>query len=836
MERKGAAFGPEEFGEAVFGLPPPVRLSVSLRESPPGAVFEALPDPFARIGGREGLGSIVLGRVTVEGLGNAGDRPIALFLERDACAAAEPVENPARDQAFERHYRELLRLGEKDGAPVLHPLALGAVRGEPPALPSSPPLIFCKRRRLFFVPPCPRCGRPLADCRDDALLVAAGLATYSGSGRRYVYCTACGAGQAAGGPGFFGCGEGTNGGVAGSRWDLVRAWGRLVGEAAGADPSFPCPGCAHAGGCYPAGSSEGEALRLLVPFSFHGFRVFALEYLPLTYGEFCDLLGGQSWEALRSGLAERRAFDRLAALPKAPAGAAGSGAAGRRLFLAGEASGRRALERLLLKLSAFRELCRGVHAVHRVLGRPHLGLGPDGAWVGLGAGGPYAPAYWSFELRLGGMDAARCAGGAEVEDPLVGAEPDRFSCLPPSDPDPEYAHPSIARRASGGPFPGRLTVLSVEPSGGSDARVVRALLAGATRGLEDWGPADRLRVGFGRAQGFGGDFSLAFFQEARVREGVRLASEPFLSSAEDLAQWELLRTLPQVEAACSVERGFGPECDLYSLGVLLFRALLASPVASRDGEGVLERCRDAAARLAQSVGGPSSPGGDAQTAATWIEAFREELQDPRFDPEDGVPRDLWEDALALGFRLAVPPPGVSLASFLEELDGLRARAEEALLQGQEPAAGEGELREILGELIADPSWLDAALGGGAPPPTPLPDPPAVPEVSPFPGAEVPPAVSEPPAPERPDLDATVILRKPGASAQAPSPSAAPRTPEPPPAGAQEDLEATVILRGGGAPPPRGQTPTPGDASGEEEPGEDLEKTIILRPAARPKEK
>lgn len=819
MEQKGAAFGPEEFGAAVFGLAAPVRLSVNLRETPAGAAFEALPDPFARIGGREGLGTIVLGRVAVEALGSVADRTIALYLEGDACAAADPLENPVRDRAFERHHRELLRLTREAGAPVLRPLDLGAVRGEPTR---SPPLTFCKRRRLFFVPPCPRCGRPLADCRDDALLAAAGLPTYSGSGRRHVYCPACAPGPAAAAPAFFGCGDAPDGAAAGSRWDLVRAWGRLVGEAAGPDPSFPCPGCAHAGGCYPAGSGEGDALRLLVPFSFHGFRAFALEYLPLTFGEFCDLLGGQPWEALRSKLAERRAFDRLAALGQAPVGAAGSGGAARRLFFSDAESGRRALEALLLKLWAFLELTRGVHAVHRVLGRPHLGLGPDGAWVGLGAAGPCAPAYWSFELRLGGVDAARCAGGAEGEDSCAGAEARRCSCRPPPDPDPEYAHPAIARRASGGPFPGRLTVLSVEPSGGSDARVVRVLLAGATRGLEDWGPADRLRVGFGRAQGFGGEFALSFAQEARVREGVRLASEPRAFSAEELAQWELLRSVPQVEAACALERGFGSECDLYSLGMLLLRALLAG----RDGEGALERCREAAVRLAQAAGAGAGPGGEAQAVQARARALREALEDLGFDPQDGVPRELWDDALSLGLRLAAPPPGATLAPFLEELDGLRARAEEAFLQG--PAPLEGELRAILGELIADPSWLDAALGGGMHAPAPL-EAAAAPEAPPAPVPEAAPAAPEPPAAA--DLDATVILRGPGAPAPGAAPGAADRVPEVPgglaPAG--EDLEATVIL-GGGAGRLAPQEP-PG-----EEAGEDMEKTIILRPSARTKER
>ena len=52
-------------------------------------------------------------------------------------------------------------------------------------------LFFCKEKGRYFHPPCPRCGRPLALCVDDAVLAAAGLPLYSRSLERHLYCEAC---------------------------------------------------------------------------------------------------------------------------------------------------------------------------------------------------------------------------------------------------------------------------------------------------------------------------------------------------------------------------------------------------------------------------------------------------------------------------------------------------------------------------------------------------------------------------------------------------------------------------------------------------------------------
>ena len=54
-----------------------------------------------------------------------------------------------------------------------------------------PPLLFCRVERRFFTPPCPKCGAPLATCRDDARLAAAGLPLYSASRERFLSCASC---------------------------------------------------------------------------------------------------------------------------------------------------------------------------------------------------------------------------------------------------------------------------------------------------------------------------------------------------------------------------------------------------------------------------------------------------------------------------------------------------------------------------------------------------------------------------------------------------------------------------------------------------------------------
>ncbi|MBE0616490.1 MAG: hypothetical protein IH608_01000, partial [Proteobacteria bacterium] len=129
--------------------------------------------------------TLVLGRLIVPGV---VDRTVALSVERDDCAAGAlgTMDNATRGGAFETRYRELCRL-EEESAPTVRPLRFAKHGGADGELSAFPALYFCKRRELFFVPPCPRCGGALTDCRDDLLLASQGLPPYGRSPRRFLH-------------------------------------------------------------------------------------------------------------------------------------------------------------------------------------------------------------------------------------------------------------------------------------------------------------------------------------------------------------------------------------------------------------------------------------------------------------------------------------------------------------------------------------------------------------------------------------------------------------------------------------------------------------------------
>ena len=52
-------------------------------------------------------------------------------------------------------------------------------------------LFYCKHKKSYFHPPCPKCGLPLEQCYDDHLLVQKGLQPYSTSIKRYLFCPSC---------------------------------------------------------------------------------------------------------------------------------------------------------------------------------------------------------------------------------------------------------------------------------------------------------------------------------------------------------------------------------------------------------------------------------------------------------------------------------------------------------------------------------------------------------------------------------------------------------------------------------------------------------------------
>jgi len=359
--------------------------------------------PFLLISDSDPTARVVAACVETDG----GDRVASLFflvqkdryrLEKESL---HPVTNVEVEKAWQRAGAAYLRSGERC-APRLFDGQLGANGG----LLHFASLFFCKEKGMYFHPPCPRCGRPLALCVDDAVLAAAGLPLYSGSLERHLFCEAC-AGSAGGNFYAVEVGSGSPA-VLRDRISLVREFGR-AGAGSSGETGFPCPTCPEREECF--GPSL-KALARIVPFSFYPFHAFAFDAMSLCAPDFLALLSGAGAEALATRLESAGERGR-AALVRA------AGDAAPLLFERGE---RRFLEILYLKLSLLGELFDSLPSGERLAGPPEFRPSVDRAWVTLGVARNLLPRYWNFRGtvldigRYGEEDASR--PGAPGRDDL----------------------------------------------------------------------------------------------------------------------------------------------------------------------------------------------------------------------------------------------------------------------------------------------------------------------------------------------------------------------------------------------------------------------------------
>src|SRR5262245_51154480 len=155
--------------------PPFPGLRLAAAEAPPGMEPEALADPFVTLGDRGGFSRVLLAEVR-----GARDAPLLVatvklqtdeypFLPEGVGVGltSEDVES-----AWQREVELLDRCG---GAGSGIPSPVEVLERAPGAPALLPPSLYCKRRRAFFAAPCPACGGPLSDVRDDRLLESLGL-------------------------------------------------------------------------------------------------------------------------------------------------------------------------------------------------------------------------------------------------------------------------------------------------------------------------------------------------------------------------------------------------------------------------------------------------------------------------------------------------------------------------------------------------------------------------------------------------------------------------------------------------------------------------------------
>lgn len=349
-------------------------------EDRPGSPFRVVSDsgPFTRIIAAQ-----------VAGAGPVPVKKAFLLLSKDFCPARTggivPVTNLLVEESWQRIFRQrrgsvVTLAGQEDGSGDLLPFSS---------------LFFCRAAQAFFHPPCPACGRDLRLCRDDAVLRENGLAPYSTTMKRYLYCPACLPGQ---GPADFYAFAPTGDEPACVKdlHALVEGFGRLSGAGSLEGP-FPCPACPSRAECY---GEAGLASKRIVPFSFYPFYLLVFEPAALNAFDFLALLSGAGISELQARLTERGETGRLHSVGElAPALSQG----GRLFFTQGEG---RFLETLYLKCAFLSQLAQLVLSGAGACRFPDLAGSSDRLWVSLPQQGRGLPFFWNFSLELIEMDQA----------------------------------------------------------------------------------------------------------------------------------------------------------------------------------------------------------------------------------------------------------------------------------------------------------------------------------------------------------------------------------------------------------------------------------------------
>jgi len=369
------------------------HFSVSL-VSEDSTVLEKTAFPFSVVTDTDPLAGLLEAGI-VTGAGSEVEK-LFLLVQRDRYLLTEDELRPVTNRDIEESWRNAFSFyNAEDRGLILLP---GQTDGEGRLMP-FPPQFFCKARRIFFHPPCPKCGLPLQQCEDDGLLDASGLQPYSGSLRRYLYCAQC---TPAGRSGFYAYDEEPATAVR-DRRALIRKF-RLLAEGGNHAEQFPCPECPEHRECY---GTDQRAVSRIAPFSFYPFYMFAFKAMSLNAPDFLSLVSGAEFGDVESVLGKKQEAGRIKRLKdirqrgnltKAP-------------FLFGS-DDRFFLEVLYLKLcflgEALRFLCRG----DDLLMHPGLRPSVERIWVSLPPHGGLLPFLWNFRVNLVGIFTPPAGGGS----------------------------------------------------------------------------------------------------------------------------------------------------------------------------------------------------------------------------------------------------------------------------------------------------------------------------------------------------------------------------------------------------------------------------------------
>ena len=379
----------------------------------------------------------------------------------------------------------------------------------------------------------------------------------------------------------------------------------------------------------------------------------------LSWDTFCDLLDGVPWSAVEP---------RLPLLERATRSSGDSFHLREQLSVPGqyffEANlAQQAHEIFWLKLSLFDLLCRQVAQVHLRTRRPLLTLDPAHVLLALPEqGSTYVPVRWGCTLTVQIPD--------EVPYLRVDDMPQEMASglrAVPQDVDLCYASPSVREWPLGREVAATALIQSADPipdEGETSIRgLVRVHVIADEIAAHAFSHHDVFRLILPVEIRKGADVRVWARKVDVPERGIVLSGVTDGLSAEVWKAFEGASRHAMSGARAVVYRTFPPSCDLYSLGMLLLRALLGSDV--RRWERVTAILPALLKELTPAVQGVDPS--DFYVLHVRLRERLREWQDLFLQP--AISDDLWWDALTLALRALSTIPEFSYAAPLSNEAG-----------------------------------------------------------------------------------------------------------------------------------------------------------------------
>ncbi|TAK06654.1 MAG: hypothetical protein EPO39_08395 [Candidatus Manganitrophaceae bacterium] len=373
----------------------------------------------------------------------------------------------------------------------------------------------------------------------------------------------------------------------------------------------------------------------------------------LQYDEFSDLLGGAVWDEAfhqwcRSGLSSgrRQNLPTLASRFSSP-----------NQFLFSEDRQRYPLEVFWLKWNLFIGLCRRIQSIHQENQRPFLNLQPAHLPVQLSESTEdFLPARWVFSLDTSHLQLAD-----RFAPPTMPADARAQLFSPPPDAHPLYTAPLLRQQGIEQRETATVLIRSMErmrASGGNEIRaIVQAQLVSEQLRSSDYSQGDLFLITLSLPEAEAEPVRIWAGKRASAERGILLDGTIEPVSPPVWGQFEKAKQKVFARAEVVIYKSLHLPCDLYSLGMILFRGLL---VNERQDLATVHKV---ITRTAENLGPilPSLEDRDRKPLLRRLRfLFQKEgaalskealLYRPSDNAGESIPDDLWIEALLIGFRL-----------------------------------------------------------------------------------------------------------------------------------------------------------------------------------------